>query len=163
MFARLLGAVRADVDRQIGWARDAIRRQTRHTALTGALAGAAALAALGATVVGLVALPSWFALRYGPFIAHGVVGGSLLLLALILFTLALVRRRPKIAPPPRLQSAQPEALIGALRQGGYDEVISIGEQAFKVATSTLRGGNRTALFGTLALAAVVGLIVGRRL
>ena len=72
----------------------------------------------------MVALHSWLALRYGPFIAHGVVAGSLLLLALILFTLALVRRRPKVAPPPRLQSAQPAALIGTLRQGGYDEVIS---------------------------------------
>jgi hypothetical protein len=163
MFARLLGAVRTDFDRQIGWARNEIKRQTRHTALTAVLAGVAGLSALGAAVVGLIALHSWLALQYGPFVAHGTIGGSLLLIALILFTLAFVRQRPKTISPPRLQSAQPAALFGTLRQGSYDEAISIGERAFKAATTTLRDGDRTALLGTLALAVVVGLIAGRRL
>ena len=50
MFAPLLGAIRADIDRQVGWAKDEIRRQTRYATLTGVLAGVAALAALGAIV-----------------------------------------------------------------------------------------------------------------
>jgi len=54
MFAALRSAVGADIDRQIGWAKDQLKRQTRHTALTGILACVAALAALGAVIVGLI-------------------------------------------------------------------------------------------------------------
>jgi len=71
MFAALLGAVRADIDRQIGWAKHEVKRQTRYTALIGILAGVAALATLGAIVVGLIALHSWLAMQIGPFVAHG--------------------------------------------------------------------------------------------
>jgi hypothetical protein len=80
MFAGLRSAVSADIDRQIGWAKDQLKRQTRHTALTGILACVAALAALGAVIVGLIALHSWFSTRTGPFVAHGLIGGGLLLL-----------------------------------------------------------------------------------
>jgi hypothetical protein len=38
MLATLLGAIRADIDRQVGWARGEVGRQLRYTALTGALA-----------------------------------------------------------------------------------------------------------------------------
>ena len=33
MFAPLLDAVRADIDQQVGWARDEIRRQIRYAAI----------------------------------------------------------------------------------------------------------------------------------
>ena len=94
MFAALRSAVNADIDRQIGWAKDQVKRQTRYTALMAILVGVAALAALGAVIVGLIALHSWLAMQIGPFVAHGLIGGGLLLLALILFALALIRRRP---------------------------------------------------------------------
>ena len=84
MFAALRCAVSADIDRQIGWAKDQLKRQTRYTAVTGIIAGVAALAALGAVAVGLIALHSWLAMQIGPFVAHGLIGGGLLLLALIL-------------------------------------------------------------------------------
>jgi len=61
MFAPLLGVVRADIDRQMGWARAEVRRQIRYAVLIGAIAGMAALAALGALTVGLIALHSWLA------------------------------------------------------------------------------------------------------
>ena len=63
MFAVLKDAVRSDIDRQIGWARGEVRRQTLHTALVGSLAGVAALAALGAIIVGLVALYFWLSIN----------------------------------------------------------------------------------------------------
>ena len=53
MFAPLLDGIRADIDRQIGWAKAEVRRQTRYRALIAVVAGVAALAALGAIVVGL--------------------------------------------------------------------------------------------------------------
>ena len=107
MFAPLLGAVRADIDRQVGWAKREVKRQARHTALIGILAGLAALATLGAIVVGLIALQSWLVMQTGPFVAHGIIGGGLLLVALILFALAFIRRRPRPVARPQLQMARP--------------------------------------------------------
>ena len=37
MLAPLLDAVRADIDRQVGWARDEIRRQIRYAAFIGVI------------------------------------------------------------------------------------------------------------------------------
>jgi MFS family permease len=163
MFAALLGAVRADIDRQINWAKVQVKRQTRYTVLMGILAGVAALAALGAVIVGLIALHSWRAMQAGPFIAHGLIGGGLLLLALILFALAVIWQRPRLAARPALQIARPAALLGTLGQGRYDRLVAGGEQTLKLATGTLRDGSGSALLGTLALAVAVGLLVGRRL
>ena len=115
MFAPLLGAIRADIDRQVGWAKDEVRRQTRYATLTGVLAGVAALAALGATVVALIALYLWLAMRADPFTALGVMGGGLLLVSVLLFALAFIRRRPRLVARPQLQIAQPAALLGTLR------------------------------------------------
>ena len=163
MFAAQRRAVRADIDQQIGWAKDQLKRQTRYTALTGILAGVAALAVLGAAVVGLIALHSWLAMQRGPFVAHGLIGGGLLLLALILFALALIRRRPRLAARPPLQIARPAALLGGLRQGSRDKVVAGGEQTLKLATGALRDGPRSTLLGTLVVAVAVGLVVGRTL
>lgn len=163
MFAPLFGAVRADVDRQVSWAKAEVRRQTRHTALIAILTGVAALAALGAIVVALIGVYFWLAARTSPFIALGVIGGGLLLVSLILFGLALGRRRPAIGSRPPLQCAQPTALVGALRQDNYGKAIEVGEQAFNTATDMLRHGSRSTLLGTLVLVAAMGLIVGRKL
>src|SRR5262249_7570611 len=141
MFAALHSAVHADIDRQIGWAKDQIKRQTRYTALTGILSVVAALAALGAVIVGLIALHSWLRMQTGPFVAAGLIGGGFLLLALILFALALIRRRPGLAARPPLQIARPAALLGGLRQGSYDKVAAGSEQTLKLATETLRDGS----------------------
>jgi len=82
---------------------------------------------------------------------------------LILFALALIRRRPRLAARPPLQIARPAALLGTLGQGRHDRVVAGGEQTLKLATGTLRDGSGSALLGTLALAVAVGLLVGRRL
>jgi len=163
MFAPLLGAIRADIDRQVGWARDEVRRQTRYATLTGVFAGVAALAALGAIVVGIIALYLWLSMQTDPFIALAVIGGGLLLLAVLLFALAFIRRRPRLAVRPQLQIAQPAALLGTLRPASYDKIVAGGEPTLNLATETVRHGSRSALLGTLVLVAVAGLIAGRRL
>ena len=163
MFAPLLGAIRADIDRQVGWAKDEVRRQSRYATLTGVLAGVAALAALGAIVVGLIALYLWLSMQADPFIALAEIGGGLLLLAVLLFALAFIRRRPRLAARPQLQIAQPAALLGTLRPASYDKIVAGGEPTLRLATETVRQGTRSALLGTLVLVAVVGLIAGRRL
>jgi len=163
MFAPLLGAIRTDIDRQIGWTKDQVRRQTRHTAVIVALTAVAALAALGAAVVGLVALYFWLSMQTSPFTALGIIGGGLLLLALMLAVVASVRRRPPLAPRPRLQIAQPGALLDTLRQDTFDKAIADNEQVLKLAAGVMRDGSRPVVLGTLAVAVVLGLIAGRRL
>src|SRR5262249_59422730 len=107
-----------------------------------------------------VALHSWLAIQTGPFVAHGLIGGGLLLLALTLFALALIRRRPRLAARPPLQIARPAALLGGLRQGSYDKVAAGGEQTLKLATATLSAGCGWAVLGARALALAEGGVVG---
>ena len=163
MFAPLLGAIRSDIDRQIGWTKDQVRRQTRYTAVIVALAVVAILAALGSAAVGLVALYFWLSMQTSAFTALGIMGGGLLLLALILAGVASVRRRPSLAPRPRLQIAQPTALLDTLRQDTFDKALADNEEILNLAAGALRDGSRPVLLGTLAVAVAVGLIAGRRL
>ena len=46
MFASLLGAVQADIDRQVDWARNEARRRVRYTARVAIFAGVGILAML---------------------------------------------------------------------------------------------------------------------
>jgi len=163
MFASLRDAVRADIDRQIGWAKGEVRRQTRHTALIGSLAAVAALAALGAIIVALIALYFWLSVELGPFIALGIIGGGLLVIALILLALLFVWKRPRLAVRPRLQIAQPAALIGTLRRDSNVRGIAASEDTLKLAADTVRHSSPTALLGLVLIAAVVGMVTGRRL
>jgi hypothetical protein len=163
MFASVMNAVRADIDRQVGWAKGEVRRQSRHTALIGSLAVTAALAALGAIIVALIALYFWLSVELGPFTALGIIGGGLLILALILFALAVVSKRPRLALRPRLQIAQPAALIGTLTRNNDARGIAGREDTLKLLTDQARHGPPTALLGVLLIAAVVGMVTGRRL
>jgi hypothetical protein len=152
MFAALRSAAQSmptSIGRSAG--RKTSSSATRYTALMGIIFWHGCAAALGAVIVGLIALHSWLAMQTGPFIAHGLIEGDLLLLALILLALAVSWRRPRLAARPPLQIAQPVALLGGLRQGSYDKVVTGGEQTLKLATETLRDCSGSALLGTLAL------------
>jgi hypothetical protein len=163
MFATLLGAMRADIDRQVDWAQGEVRRQVRFAAVSGALGGVAALAAVGALVVGLIALHEWLETRVGALASLGIIGGSLLAVALILLMAVLLLRRPPAAARPALQMARPAALFGALGPARASRTIAGGEESLRLATSALQEGSRSQLLGALALVAVVGLIAGRRM
>jgi hypothetical protein len=162
MLAALRALIRADIDRQLGWAKDEVWRQTRYGALTGALAAGAALAALGAIVVGLIALYFWLAALAGPYIALGIIGAGLLLLAFLLSGLALMQPRPLPAARPLLQITRPAALLGTLGPAS-DKRVAAAAPALRLATDAVHRGSRPALLGTLVLVAIVGLIAGRRI
>jgi len=163
MFALLLGAVRADVDRQMGWAREEVRRQIRYAVLIGAIAGMIALAAIGVLVVGLIALHSWLVPQVGSLAALGIIGAGLLLLMLILLLVAFALRRPGLNTRPALQVARPAALFRAGTRLGADQAIADGKESLQFATDTMREGTRSELLGALALIAVAGVIAGRKL
>jgi Zn-dependent protease with chaperone function len=128
MFDNLMGLVRGDIRRQIDWAKREAHKQTRFAALTAGLAAAAGLAALGAIVVGLIALYTWLEARFDALIALAIVGGGLALLAAILFAAAFSRSRPKPAPLPALQSAHPAALVGAIKRDTLGEAAASAER-----------------------------------
>ncbi len=162
MFAPLMDAVRSDIDRQVGWARGEVRRQTRHTALIGALAAVAALAALGAIIAGLIALYFWLSIELDPFAALGMIGGGLVILALILFAFVFTWQRPRLASRPQLLLAQPAALIGSFKHGVDSTRIASQEDTLRLVADTVRQSPPAALLGVLLVAAIVGVVTGRR-
>jgi len=163
MFASLFGAVQADVDRQVDWAKNEARRRVRYTARIAIFAGVGILAMLGAAVVGLIALHTWLAAQWTPLIAHGIIGGGLLLLALILLLAAAAGRPPRLGPRPPLQLARPAAALGALASGTRAAGVSrSAQESLHLASEAVQQGSRSSLLGTLALAAVVGFIISRK-
>jgi hypothetical protein len=162
MFALLRNAVRSDLDRQLKWAKVEAKRQIGYVGLTAILTGIASLAGLGALIVGLIALDIWLAARTSPFAALVAIGGGLLLLALMLFAVVSIRRRPRFASPPPLQLAKPAALLGVSAKGINGQVPVGGGLAMNLATTALRNGSRSTLLGALAIVVTMGIIVGRR-
>jgi hypothetical protein len=160
MFAPLLGAVRADIDRQMGWAREEVRRQVRYATLIGAKASIAALAAIGALIVGLIALHSWLAPQVGSLTALGMIGAGLLLLMVLLLLVAFSLRRPELKTRPALQVVQPAALFRTGTNLGSNRAT---EGSLRFASDALREGSRSELLGALALIALAGMIAGRKL
>jgi hypothetical protein len=163
MFASLFGAVQADIDRQVSWAKDEARRRVRYTVRIAIFAGAGILAVIGAAIVGLIALHTWLAAQWTPLIAHGIMGGGLLLLALILFLAAAAGRPPRLGARPPLQLARPAAALGALALGTHAQAtVRSAQESAKLASETVKEGPRSSLLGTLALAAVAGFIISRK-
>ena len=163
MLAPLLGAVRADIDRQVGWAREEARRQIRHAVLVGVIAGMVGFAALGALTVGLIALHLWLAPQVGSLPALGMIGAGLLLLVLILLLVALSLRRPGLRTRPALQLARPTALLRSGTSLNAGQAITTGKDSLRFATDTLREGTRSEFLGALALIVIAGVIAGRKL
>jgi hypothetical protein len=163
MFAPLLDAVRADIDRQVGWARDEIRRQIRYAAFVGIAAGIGTLAALGALIDGLIALHSWLAPQVGSLAALGIIGAGLLLLMVILLLVAFSLRRPGVKMRPALQVVRAATLFRTGTNLSADQAVATGEDSSRLAIDTLREGTRSELLGALALIALAGVIAGRRL
>jgi len=161
MFAPLLDAVRTDIDRQVGWARDEIRQQIRYAAFIGVIAGMGALAALGALIDGLIALDAWLAPQVGSLAALGIIGAGLLLLMLILLLVAFSLRRPGVKTRPALQVARAATLFRTGINPNAKRAIATGEDSLRLATDALREGTRSELLGALALIAIVGVIAGR--
>ncbi len=163
MFAPLLGVVRADLDRQLDWARKEARRQLRYAVLTSAIIGMAVLAALGALIVGLIALQSWLAPQIGSLAALGAIGGGLLVLTLVLLLVAFSLRRPGLKARPALKVAQPVALFRTGSKLTANPAITADKDSLRFATEALREGTRAELVGALALIALAGVVAGRRL
>src|SRR5262249_18496867 len=119
-------------------------------------------AALGAIIAGLIALYLWLSIELNPFAALGIIGGGLLVLALILFAVVSTWQRPELASRPQLLLAQPTALIGTFKRGVDGKTIASQEDTLRLVSDTVRQSPPSALLGVLLLATIVGVVTGRR-
>ena len=159
--------------------------QVKETGLTVGLMLGGAIAALFTLIIALAALCVWVDMHEGPLVAFAVVGLVTALLAALMFVLALRRgkrrpapasapvyRAPAAAPPspavaPILMSVLPPPPANAsffdhLKHQFTTRVASAGDEALDAAVHTIRTSSRPALFGTLAVVALVGVLIGRR-
>ena len=124
-------------------------------------------------IVGLIALFLWVAQEHGPFVAFAVVALATSLLAALLFTIALTRgdkparpmRPAAVASATSRSAASPPdfaSLAAAITRGLTDKTASATHEAVDTAADLVRKGSRETMLATLAVAVVVGLVIGRR-
>jgi len=165
-----------------------ITEQIKAASLTAGFALIGAAASIATFIIVLVALYRWVDLYDGPFAALAAVGAVTALLSTVMFVLALGRRPGKSvstiddrkiagAPPSRSTASKPRsgALSGALpglppnatfldclMHRFSTRVAGAGDEALDAAADLMRTGSRSVLFGTLAVVALVGVVIGRR-
>jgi len=180
---RKLAEVRGQIDELKRSAISQATEQVKETGLTVGLILLGAIAALFTFVIALAALYVWVDMREGPLAACGAVGLVTALLAALMFVLALRRgkRRPTPVPVYRSPAALPPSspvapvLMSVLPPPPADasffdhlthrfttRVATAGDEVLDTAVHAMRTSSRPALFGTLAIVALVGVLIGRR-
>jgi len=174
--------VRELVEESTSRARDEINDAT----FTAVLVASSATAASATVAVGLAALFLWVDRDHGTMLALSAVAGVTAVIALLTFTVAWKRsrkvgfrsnRRPAVATPPMPRPRQPAPLdlstlvpppppnatiVDLLTHRFAHRVAAASDEAVDTATGLVRDGSREALFGTLVLTAVVGILIGRK-
>jgi Putative Actinobacterial Holin-X, holin superfamily III len=186
---RKLAEIRGHIDELKRSAISQATDQVKETGLTVGLILLGAIAALFTLVLALAALFVWVDMHEGPLAACGAVGLVTALLAGLMFVLALRRgksrptpapvyRAPAALPPvsalpsvspvaPILMSVLPPPPANAsffdhLTHRFTTRVATAGDEALDTAVHVMRTSSRPALFGTLAIVALVGVLIGRR-
>jgi len=191
MLQALLRLLGVDLDRKLAEVRghiDELKRsaisqateQIKETGLTVGLLLGGAIAALFTLIIALAALYVWIDMHEGPLVAFAVIGLVTALLAALMFALAFLRRKrgpapaavyraPAASPPaaPLLMSVLPPPPANAsffdrLTHRFTTRVATAGDEALDAAVHAMRTSSRPALFGTLAVVALVGVLIGRR-
>ena len=178
--AQKLAEVRGQIDDLKRGAIHQVTEQVKETSITAGFILGGAIAALFTFVIALAALYVWVDMHEGPLAACGAVGLVTALLAALMFVLALRRgkrrpapaavyRAPAASPPaaPLLMSVLPPPPANAsffdrLTHRFTTRVATAGDEALNAAVHAMRTSSRPALFGTLAVVALVGVLIGRR-
>jgi hypothetical protein len=142
MISMLLGVIGID-----------LKREVRGLVVTISLALAGAILAILALCIGLRALYLWLEMQLGVFPALGILGGASVLLAILLFFCAF--RRGRKAKPVRRAANPVQTSAAALAEAT--------EQAVHGATDSVRHGSRKQMYTTILIAALAGLLLGRKL
>ena len=180
--------VRAQVEEFRARVTQQATEQVKETSLMVGFALTGTIAAIATFIIVLVALYRWVDMYKGPFAALTAVGVVMASLAAVMFVLAfgrrsrkpasaVVDRRPAVSPapsPPTPQSmsaALPAALpplppnaplFDVLTHRFSTRVAGASDEALDAAVHVMRTGSKSALFGTLAVVALVGVLLGRR-
>jgi len=175
-----LAEVRGQLDELKRSAISQATEQIKETGLTVGLLLGGAIAALFTLIIALAALYVWIDMHEGPLVAFAVIGLVTALLAALMFALAFLRRKrgaapaavysaPAASPPaaPLLMSVLPPPPANAsffdrLTHRFTTRVATAGDEALDAAVQSMRTSSRPALFGTLAVVALVGVLIGRR-
>jgi hypothetical protein len=166
-----------------------VAEQVKETGLMVGFAFVGTVAASATFIIFLVALYRWVDLYSGPLAGLTAVGVVLALLAGVLFALAFGRRSRKTAsavvdrrlalspPPPSPSPPQPmfcrivrclpplprnASLFDVLKHRFSTRVAGASDEAIDAAVDVMRTGSKSTLFGTLAIVALVGVLLGRR-
>jgi len=165
---RKLAEVRGQIDELKRSAISQATEQVKETGITAGFILGGAIAALFTLIIALAALYVWVDMHEGPLVALGVIGLVTALLAVALFVLALRRGKRRAAPAaPILMSVLPPPPANAsffdhLTHRFTTRVATAGDEALDAAVHAMRTTSRPALFGTLAVVALVGVLIGRR-
>jgi hypothetical protein len=128
-----------------------LKREVKNITVTVVFALLGAFLIILAVAIGLRALYLWLEFRLGVFPALGILGGACLLIALALFGYAFMRHdaKPKVRPQNPLRAS-------AL------SLVEASEEAMNDATRLLRQGSSKQVYSTILIAALAGVLVGRR-
>jgi hypothetical protein len=129
-------------------------RMAREAAVTLALIVFGAFAAILAFAIGFAALYLWLDELLGTFAALGILGGALALLAIVLFAVAFWRtpRKPRAYAEDSLRAAA----------GSASALARTADEAVKGIAEIVGNGSRQQIIGTIAVAALIGWVLGRR-
>ena len=166
-----------------------ISEQVKETGLMVGFALIGASASIATLIIILVALYRWVDLYHGQFAALAAVGVVTALLAAVMFVFAFRRgphkpasavadRRQAAAqassaatPQQRVSAVLSQALPALPPNATYMDVLThrfstrvagAGGEAVDAAAHLMRTGSRSVLFGTLAVVALLGVVIGRR-
>jgi hypothetical protein len=157
-----------------------VKEEVKQTGITVGLMTAGGILLFLTFLVGLAALFLWVDLQHGPFIALGVVALVTAIIAGALFTIAAARqRRPQkprayVSPPPSEPAhARPvyatmtpppanASFVDTLAHHVTHRAAAATEETVDAAAEIVRSGSREAVLATLAVAALVGLVIGRQ-
>jgi uncharacterized membrane protein YedE/YeeE len=135
-----------------------LKRLAQDAAITVVLAMFGAFAAILALALGIVAIYLWFEVKFGIFTALSIVGGASALLGIVLFALAF-RRAPR---KPRDRSEDALRATADPVQAPASIITRAANEAMQGAAEIVRNGSPQQIAGTIAVAVLIGWILGRR-
>lgn len=133
-------------------------RMAREAAVTLALIVLGAFAAILAFAFGFALLHLWLDELLGTFAALGILGGVSALLAIILFAVTFWRtpRKPRAYAEDALRAAAGSAPASAA------SFARTADEAVKGIAEIVGNGSHQQIIGTIAVAALIGWVLGRR-
>jgi len=186
---RKLAEIREQIEEFRSRTTHRISEQVKNTGMMVGFALIGAAASIATFIIILVALYRWVDLYHGQFAALAAVGVVTALLAAVMFVLAFRRgpHKPASAVADRRQVAAPASSAAAPQQrvsavlsealpalppnATYMDVLThrlstrvagAGDEAVDAAAHLVRTSSRSVLFGTLAVVALLGVVIGRR-